>query len=438
MNWHYISLYLIYRPVKLLSFMSIFLVFFWNYSRVLKRRLLMYSLLILTLISSVDCILPLLVPELINNYLPQTVLYVLICTITAVLALRRLVNVPGSILLYAISVTMEYAVFISSNMVFELIEIHGSLHLIWDSFITLVVGIGVCVIVYKFISPLFTMCYDKKIWLKLSVTPIAGTIGLFIIYDLQKSSDFSNITYIGSIIIFIALMASNAIGSNSIRQSILAAEYSAKLKSVDELLTMQKERYSEIAATVAHTRQARHDLRHQMNVMSGLLESGKYDALSSYFYQYKHEIPEAITSTGNDIADLIIGKYLTQAQQAKITIDYQLKMPEDCRIEDTDLTIVMGNCLENAVEACMKLPENERNIRVISLIQGAYFGLTFENSFNGEVNEQDGELISSKRIGNESGIGLSSVRRVVEKYNGNVKISHNGNVFRVAVVMEYR
>jgi len=106
-----------------------------------------------------------------------------------------------------------------------------------------------------------------------------------------------------------------------------------------------------------------------------------------------------------------------------------------------DLCIIIGNFLENAVEACQRMEEGEKFIRIRSLIQGDYLTIVVENSFDGDWKEQDGVYLSRKREGTENtpfeGIGIASVKSICEKYGGRIVINADDNVWKSSALVKY-
>jgi len=104
-------------------------------------------------------------------------------------------------------------------------------------------------------------------------------------------------------------------------------------------------------------------------------------------------------------------------------------IPKRLTISDTDLCIVLGNALENAIEACRNLDDaDECFISNEVKVLNKHLLIKIENSFNGNLNIQDGNYLSTKSE-KSGGIGLQNIKRVVEAYGSFIKIEHNGKVF---------
>lgn len=109
-------------------------------------------------------------------------------------------------------------------------------------------------------------------------------------------------------------------------------------------------------------------------------------------------------------------------------------MPQGAGIAGTDLCIVFGNCLENAIEACERMSSGKKFIRIKSEFRGAMLIILVDNSFEGAVRRDGETFLSSKRSG--SGIGVTSVQAVAKKYNGMAKFEPDKTVFHVSVMLQ--
>ena len=120
------------------------------------------------------------------------------------------------------------------------------------------------------------------------------------------------------------------------------------------------------------------------------------------------------------------------AKNENILFDTSLELPEDTGVSDSDLCIVFGNCVENAIEACRGI-SGERFIRINTRLSGKMLAVTVDNSFDGELKNEGGALISRKREG--EGIGISSIKAIAEKYGGAAQFEVKDNVFQVSVIL---
>jgi len=290
----------------------------------------------------------------------------------------------------------------------------------------------------RFAAPLFRDNQSTEGWKRLMFAPLSGAAALGAFYYL---TDFTT----GSITIlsiftacYIAMFLSDVVALHSLSISIRAAEAETELESANRILASQKEQYQKLSDSIAQTRQARHDLRHHLNAIAGMVQADDKESLQQYLAQYGQTLPNSEDAfyTGNYTADMIVGHYLSAAKQNGIRVDFSLHIPEDCFVRDTDLCVLMGNCLENAIEACRKLPEEKRCLRVESAVKNKYLAITIANSYDGNTSMQGSTYLSDKRGRLNVGIGLESVEAVVRNYNGEMKIQEEDGVYTVYIMLK--
>ena len=119
-----------------------------------------------------------------------------------------------------------------------------------------------------------------------------------------------------------------------------------------------------------------------------------------------------------------------------IDINTQLSIPDNLKnVKDNDLCIIMGNLIENAIEACNRIKDNQHKfININSRLQYDTLTITVDNSFNGSYKIKDGVYMSSKR--DEPGIGINSVKNIVEKYNGDCRFEAKENTFMASIYIK--
>ena len=98
------------------------------------------------------------------------------------------------------------------------------------------------------------------------------------------------------------------------------------------------------------------------------------------------------------------------------------------KLPATELCLILNNALENAVEACMKLPEGDRKIKVQAAVKQKRFLLRVSNSFNGVINETAGLPVTEKE-GKEHGYGLSNIIRAAQRRKGSASYRTENGYF---------
>jgi len=179
----------------------------------------------------------------------------------------------------------------------------------------------------------------------------------------------------------------------------------------------------------------RHDYRNHIQNMKNLLSGGNYAKLDSYLSELAEDLNtvDTVIKTGNVMADSALNLKLTTAQKLKIRVTVKASVPGSVAMSDVELCAVMGNLLDNALEACAKLPEEERFIRVyIGCIKNQFY-ISVQNSA-GTVNKSDGKYYTTKS-GNSHGYGISRIDRIVKKYGGYVNRQNEEGVFATEIML---
>lgn len=206
---------------------------------------------------------------------------------------------------------------------------------------------------------------------------------------------------------------------------------SSRLELANNQIAVQKEYYDALRGQMNEIREIKHDIRHFVGVMSRLTKEGKFDELKVFLDEYseKTEMDQLPVFCDNVVANSIIGYYYMRAKEQGISFESRCNITRQLAMSDSDLCIVLGNALENAVEACKQMDSSE--MRFVSIEAGKLRGqalLKVINSYNGRLEIRDGRYISSKD-GKSNGLGIRNIEKVIESYGGFVKLEHEGKIF---------
>ena len=199
---------------------------------------------------------------------------------------------------------------------------------------------------------------------------------------------------------------------------------------------MQREQYGEMLGYLERTSRLKHDWRHHLLTIEGLTEKGDLAAVKQYLqdlipeYSRGNETP----ACRNHIADVILRHYVAVAKARGILMEIHADIAEELSVSDTDLCIILGNLVENAVEACTAMEDGERLILVKTEMKGSQLILMIKNTYQHEIIEKEHQFCSTKHRG--MGIGLESVKHVIEKYKGQMKVDYDGNHFSVYILLQ--
>lgn len=177
-----------------------------------------------------------------------------------------------------------------------------------------------------------------------------------------------------------------------------------------------------------------HDEKNHLLMLKGLLEEGKISEAGEYLDQLSDSAGGRKTQswTGDDAIDLILNWKAGEAEKKGI----RLEVDGDafaCCISEKDICCIFGNLLDNAIEACEKLPQEQRKITVKIRSQGEMMAVWIRNSISELPKERNGKMLSAKRGWKEGGYGLECVKDAVRRYKGDIKIHYDSEYFTVQV-----
>lgn len=208
-----------------------------------------------------------------------------------------------------------------------------------------------------------------------------------------------------------------------------------ELRLSNNILDQGKGYYELLAARQEGLRVMRHDYRHHLGVLHGLLKTGESEVAESYLAELSRQYGDGDTPvySGNPVVDALLGSVAARCAGAGIALHTAIALPGGMAIQNHALCIVLGNLLENALEACEALPEDQaRFIRVDIKPVGTQLAIRVENAFDG-VMRLDGERVLSRK--KDGGLGLRSVQLIVDRLGGGYHVQWEGQVFDAYVLL---
>jgi len=182
----------------------------------------------------------------------------------------------------------------------------------------------------------------------------------------------------------------------------------------------------------------RHDMKNHLTTINAYAMENKGAEVAAYINALHSDIGETAlhSNTGNIAFDSIINFKLENAKQENIRTEISIALPKTLDIETSDVTAILGNLLDNALEAVARVREKKLAID-IEYKRGALF-IQVKNTFDGEVRyagEGEGRRIATRKESAGHGLGLKNIARATEKYNGYIDITHDAQTFTVVVFL---
>lgn len=185
-------------------------------------------------------------------------------------------------------------------------------------------------------------------------------------------------------------------------------------------------------------REERHNFVNKLIVLKDDMEHSEKERALEELNRLMQELPgkSIISNCGNSTVDALINFKNITAEKAGVAFRLKIFIPANLPINQCDLGVVMGNALDNAIEAAEQYDGMDKFVEIIMGVKKEALVLTIKNPFCNEIRkDKQGNLLSTKSDGNRHGYGVKSIRRVAEKYNGEVLIETEKQLFLMTVIM---
>ena len=199
-----------------------------------------------------------------------------------------------------------------------------------------------------------------------------------------------------------------------------------RMEQVNKQIAMQGDRFTEIAEHFSEMKILHHDMRHHLATLEGMMAERQYDQAEKYLQEYAsaaNDIGEA-QLCANYVVDVIARRYAAFAKKQGIETNFSLLLPQNAGVADTDLCIVLGNLIENAVQACSTQQAGKKFIRVQAKAEDGKILIAVDNSYE-----------ESSRHSESNGMGITSVHAIASKYSGMAEFEKKDGVFLASVLL---
>lgn len=221
-----------------------------------------------------------------------------------------------------------------------------------------------------------------------------------------------------------------------VAKTLHESDQNAQLRTTNHQLELQTIQYESLHERIMETRKANHDLRHHITVMSSCLEKEDYEGLKTYFIAFSRHLPgsSSMVYTQHSGINMVLAYFAQVAHDNRIRFDVKMDVPASLSVSDNDLTVLLGNLIENAVEACCGQTQGERIIRICGQQSGDTLLFTIDNTYDNPIKiNASGIYLSSKHRG--EGIGIESARSIAKRLNGYLDIVQQEGYFCVSIVI---
>lgn len=273
-------------------------------------------------------------------------------------------------------------------------------------------------------------------WAAFIVIPIVSILVLILIYTVSLETNLTkeHSFYLGMVAVGIIITAV-LIWIMLIKIS-KDSEFKLQYMLLQQQYKYQNENILQADKSMKNISALRHDMKNKLLCIGELIKSGQTDKALEMCGACFEEVKQGtgtFIDTKNVMLNSIVNVKLSQANES--FIDTKVLITEAFEdIADTDLCIMLGNILDNALEAVLKLPENNRKIALSMERRGGYRFIIVKNSVAEPILKKNPTLMTTKSDKNIHGIGIKSVEKTVKKYKGEIQYNEKDNIFSVGII----
>lgn len=291
-----------------------------------------------------------------------------------------------------------------------------------------------CIILFAFSAPAGTTLCSKRLDCGLCI--LGAALISERVFPLAEAAAAGRPLEIAGFVLVCIMVSAAASVVLSLYRKLVRLEEQERFFNLQ--LKLQKEQYQRLLASVDKAARTRHDLRQHFIVLKAFVSRHDEEGLRRYLEQYGGaEEAHSAEFCKNQVVNALLRYYFLQAEKSNIRAEASLDLPEELGdISEIDLSVIMGNCLENALEACRRMREGKQYILVNARVLSSMLSITIDNSF--EKTEEfagEGIFLSQKRGQKGAGMGIASVREAVRRGGGSVTLGVMGNEFRASVLL---
>lgn len=268
-------------------------------------------------------------------------------------------------------------------------------------------------------------------WFVLLIIPVISifTMSFVSLIIINIEDQLSPMQHIFSILSILGILMTNSLvyvlyvnmqkdHAKQLEYSILQQAFKSQEKSVEETKILYQS-----------VRSIRHDLKQHFQVALTMLHSGKINEAVDYMEKYNDTVLDGISNKvfcDNDVVNYIINSKskICSDRHIKIYIYIANEIPE---FSDLDLCVLLGNALDNAIEGVSGNGNNEIYLELRNVDN--FFVISVKNTITNSVLEYNPNLISTKNEKEVHGLGILSMKEVVQKYNGSIEFYESDNKF---------
>ena len=356
--------------------------------------------------------------------------------------------------------------------------------------VTLVMALSTMIPMSTFLHEILKTLMSVEIhdfWMTAWLLPFVATTMILLLTGTIRDGHISSLALLARILLLLCMfMLSHLLilFMKNLQEQIIASE---RNKTMENLLRVQTEQFEMLKTRIMESRRARHDFRHHRMVLQDMANRNDLHGIQTYLAEYnaEHQDTPSKTYSNNPTVNAVVAYYAGHAEAAGIRFTARVQLPEHLLIPDPVFCVLLGNLLENAVDACKtelsrgslssaasadanaggpvtgaggSITEtgaasaadtaidpragvtasadvrSDQAIRVIVKQNGdACLSIAVDNTCSRKPIWDDGELVSTKHEGH--GVGTVSIRYIAQRYDGDARFEWRDGIFYASVML---
>lgn len=375
-----------------------------------------------------------------TNYL--SVIPLLISYVASLNAVFKTVKIRTIIamflMIYSVNVSISSLIVMILNVAYDY-RIREMINLV---VMIILVAIGLAIAFAKKTHVKYSITYIPFHIKRLTISSVL--LSAMVIQLISDYNTFESIAKYNTILRIMVTLLMICIGAAfplMIASCISKAMHSEQLECFQRQIQTQSEHYKALSRSNEDIRRFKHDYKNMRIAVRSLIEGNKiqeamglldsFDAVSGSKERFLYNF-----DTGNGIADALLADKQHIAEQINTVIEFEGAIPQDT-ISPSDLCIVLGNTLDNAIEASERLPDEQiKTIKIVCKKSGGYLFLKVTNSVMENIKISSNFLPTTKEDKKSHGFGLYSLNKTVDKYHGTLNMCCEDNVFCTEIELE--
>ena len=272
--------------------------------------------------------------------------------------------------------------------------------------------------------------------LLLCIIPLLSLFCMLLVFDITFGADSHVLHGAFMLAVSMSLLLINLavfiLYNTMMKQAHAVSEQEALVQQV----TLQSQYYEEVNTLYENMRGWSHDYKNHLQALKGFVSLSQYEALENYLEEIDDvtSAMDYLIKTDNTLLDSIVNMKVSYAKSEEVDVDISINLPREIKISDTDLCSLLGNLLDNSLEACQRIYKGNAHRFIFLRIEEVRgdLGIRIRNSCENMLNLDGNRLLTTKK-GRNHGIGLRQIDYIVKKYGGYLSREVEDSAFETVI-----